>query len=142
MLLFHACGSKHKDIQFYLQVRILPYLAFNLIWKSIFLLYRTAIPYPYDPSGGMQRGGWFVRDGHHLLLSPSSIFRPITSDGQPSLTSCLLVCCHTCIICIPHLCQIHYTCVHVYRTALHCCATAVLLQQTKMPHENIQYIRH
>ena len=35
---------------------------------------------------------WFVRDGHHLLLSPSSIFRPITSDGQPPLTSCLLVC--------------------------------------------------
>ena len=33
----------------------------------------------------LQREGWYVRDGHHLLLSPSSIFRPITSDGQPPL---------------------------------------------------------
>ena len=71
---------------------ILSYLAFNPILKCISILYNPPAYHIHMIHLGMQMEGWDVRDGHHLLLSPSSIFRPITSDGQPPLTSCLLVC--------------------------------------------------
>ena len=62
-----------QNIQFYLQVYILFYLASNLILKSIpFLLY---FPAPYHMIHlGMQREGWNVRDGHPPLKIPYIFF--------------------------------------------------------------------
>ena len=89
---------------FYLQAAYQPVFFINDCWNFTCVIFPQHIVYPRDdmneqhlvcliiqPELALQREGWYVRDGHHLLLSPSSIFRPITSDGQPPLPLAFLL---------------------------------------------------